>query len=239
MLIIAHRGASAYAPENTGPAFLRAIALQADGVELDVHLSADGEIVVNHNFTLDENSNGSGFIYEHTLDQLKALDFGSWKGPDFGGARLLTLEEALILVRGMRVINIEIKAGEKPYNGLPQKVCEVVERMGLAEKVIVSSFNHQVAMEAKRCLPAVKAGLLYDKPITHPSQYAAKLGADAIHPHSRLLNRRQVQECLDRGLQVNVWTVDNPARARTLQSWGCTAVITNQPDVIRDALQAQ
>ena len=115
MLVLAHRGASAYAPENTEPAFRKAIELGADGVELDVHLCKDGHMVVNHNFDVDHNSDGLGLIEEYTLRELKQLDFGLWKGVEFKGTSILTLEEALEIVKNMKLINIEIKSAQTPY----------------------------------------------------------------------------------------------------------------------------
>lgn len=236
MLVLAHRGASAYAPENTEPAFRKAIELGADGVELDVHLCKDGHMVVNHNFDVDHNSDGLGLIEEYTLKELKKLDFGFRKGAEFKGTPILTLEEALELVKDMRLINIEIKSAQTPYPGLSEKVCRLVQKMNLTQKVILSSFNHRVALECRGYLKDIPVGLLYDKPIFNPARYAARQEAQAIHPHSALLSKNQVRIAKELGIQVNVWTVDKPQRALTLQSWGCDAVITNKPDVILKAL---
>ncbi len=236
MLVLAHRGASAYAPENTEPAFRKAIELGADGVELDVHLCKDGHMVVNHNFDVDHNSNGLGLIEDYTLKDLKKLDFGLWKGAEFKGTPILTLEEALEIVKGMKLINIEIKSAQTPYPGLTEKVCELVRKMSLSEKVIISSFHHSAALESHRCRKDLPVGLLYDKPIFNPARYAARMGAQAIHPYNALLSKNQVRIAKELGIQVNVWTVDKPKRALTLQNWGCDAVITNTPDVILKAL---
>ena len=160
------RGASAYAPENTEPAFRKAIELGADGVELDVHLCKDGHMVVNHNFDVDHNSDGLGLIEEYTLRELKQLDFGLWKGVEFKGTSILTLEEALEIVKNMKLINIEIKSAQTPYPGLTEKVCGLVRKMALTQKVILSSFNHRVALECHNS--GLPAGLLYDKPIFQP-----------------------------------------------------------------------
>lgn len=234
MLGLAHRGASAYAPENTEPAFRKAIELGADGVELDVHLCKDGHMVVNHNFDVDHNSDGLGLIEEYTLRELKQLDFGLWKGVEFKGTSILTLEEALEIVKNMKLINIEIKSAQTPYPGLTEKVCGLVRKMALTQKVILSSFNHRVALECHNS--GLPAGLLYDKPIFNPARYAHRQGVQAIHPHSALLSKNQVRIAKELGIQVNVWTVDKPKRALTLQGWGCDAVITNTPDVILKAL---
>ncbi len=236
MLVLAHRGASAYAPENTEPAFRKAIELGADGVELDVHLCKDGQMVVNHNFDVDHNSNGLGLIEEYTLKELKKLDFGLWKGVEFRGTPILTLEEALLIVRDMKLINIEIKSSQIPYPGIAEKVCRLVQKLDLTQKVVLSSFHHRVALECRQYLPEVSVGLLYDKPIFNPARYAGRQGAQAIHPHNALVSKNQIRIAKELGIQVNVWTVDKPRRALTLQDWGCDGVITNTPDVILKAL---
>lgn len=237
MKILGHRGASASAPENTAPAFLQAIREKADGVELDVHLTSDGKMVLHHDFKINDTSNGAGLIGRQTLQQLRALDFGAWKGPAFAGTSILTLEEALELVKDMAVINIELKSGKIPYPDLPALACGLVKRMGLTDKVILSSFDHTMAMEAKRSLPAVRVGLLYKYPLLRPVALAKRLGADALHPRRNLVTKGLVERAHQAGLAVNVWTVNSPIRAKKLRDWGCDAVICNSPGEIRAALE--
>ena len=227
MLIIAHRGASAYAPENTGPAFLRAIALQADGVELDVHLSADGEIVVNHNFTLDENSNGSGFIYEHTLDQLKALDFGSWKGEKWAGEQIPTLAEALDVCSAVDHIQVEFKSplganATTDQDAFAQRIVEEVESSGIADKIIVTSFNHGILSRVKKLAPDQRVGVLtlnsLDSYLSPPPALLQAIGLETDENGLALDGQEQATQTLmelsqstsldDENISPARWTMD-------------------------------
>ncbi len=229
MLILAHRGASAYAPENTGAAFCKAIACGADGVELDVRLTKDRQMVVHHNLDIRETSNGSGEIWDMTLSELRRFDFGSWKGREFAGEGILTLEEALLLVKDMVVINIELKAEARPVSNLPELACALIKKMGLSRKVLFSSFQHGTAMACKKRLPQAKVGLLYSRPLFRPVAYARRLGADALHPYKYLVTPGLIRRAHRAGLMVNTWTVDKPDWIRRFARWGCDAVITNTP----------
>ena len=229
MLILGHRGAAAYAPENTGAAFRKAISRGADGVELDVHLTKDNRMVVHHNSDIGQTSNGAGSIHELTLTELKQLDFGGWKGREFSGEPILTLEEALCIVKDMKLINIELKAGDVPYGDLPALACALVDNMNLASKVVFSSFHHETAMACKRLLPQSKSGLLYSRPLFRPVAYAKRLGADALHPHKYLVTPGLIRRAHRAGLLVNTWTVDKAEWVRRFARWGCDAVITNSP----------
>ncbi len=239
MNVLGHRGASAYAPENTAPAFRKAIELGADGVEFDVHLTADGRAVVMHNFELEKTSSGVGLISNYTLGELKLLDVGKWYSREYEGTVILTLEEALEIVRDMRVINVEIKAPKPPYRNLPEIVGQTVKYMGLSHKVIVSSFSSQVALSAKKSNPKLKAALIYDRPVYFPTpvKYAEKVGADALHPADRMVTAQLALACTKAGIELNVWTVNNPARARMLQSWGVTGIFSDEPDTVRSMLR--
>ncbi len=239
MNVLGHRGASAYAPENTAPAFEEAIALGADGVELDVHLTADGRAVVMHHADLSKTSNGVGLLSNYTLGELKLLDVGGWFSKEYENTPILTLTEALEIVQDMRVINIEIKAPKTPYRNLPEIVAQTVKYMNLSHKVIVSSFSSQAALSAKKSNPRLKAGLLYDRPIFFPTpvKFAERVGADALHPVDRMATAQLAMACTKAGIALNVWTVNNPARARMLQSWGVTGVISDEPDTVRAMLR--
>jgi len=161
VLNIAHRGASLAAPPNTLAAFEKAIELGADGVELDVHLSADGVPVVIHDFTVDAITDGSGRVAELTLTQLKQLDAGSSFDPAFGGERVPTLEEVLKHIGNRVLLNIELKTTSLCDKGLEQAVITLVEHHGLIERVLLSSFNPFALRRAKRIAPHIPAGLLH------------------------------------------------------------------------------
>ena len=159
-LIFAHRGACKVAPENTLPAFEAAVRLGADGVELDVQYSSDGGLVVFHNPTLDATTNGTGRVTAHTLDELRSLDAGSWFGPEFAGTRIPTLDEALDLLRGKALVNIELKVLYSLKSSLGADVVALVRRHGMADQVVLSSFNPFALRGARQAGPEIECGLL-------------------------------------------------------------------------------
>lgn len=232
--IWAHRGASAYAPENTLEAFELAAKMGADGVELDVHLSRDGALIVAHDDSVDRVSDGSGLIREMTLAQLKALDFGA-RFPAFRGARVPTLAEvfALLAPTGLTV-NVELKTSPFAYAGIESQCVELAARMNMAARVIYSSFNHESLARVKALDASLPIGLLYSKSPEDTLAYARAQGAQAIHPYYPLMYEGGLMERVRAaGILVHPWTVDDPDDMRILISMGADALITNKPDLAR------
>jgi glycerophosphoryl diester phosphodiesterase len=231
-MIQAHRGASAYCPENTLEAFSRAIEQGADCVELDVHLTKDGEIVVAHDERLERVSNGTGHINDRTLEELKSLDFGKL----FPGqvCRIPTLAEVLQLVKPSALaMNIELKTTDRLYPGLCEKLSSLIEEYAMTGRVIYSSFNHYSLREIKQIEPKAKIGLLYQLGLVDPWVYANYAGADAIHPHYHIIAAlpETVKRCHENGVKVNVWTVDDGEAMKLMLKSGVDGIITNKPDV--------
>lgn len=240
--VFAHRGASHYAPENTLPAFALAAAQGADGIELDVHLSKDGELVVIHDETLDRTTDGTGLVRDHTLAQLQALCADNHM-PGFADARIPTLREVLELIRPTPLlVNIELKTGVLWYEGIEQKALDLVREMGMADRVIWSSFNHYSIEEVRRLAPEAETAYLYSDIICGVERYAAAHGVRGLHPG--LWNVKMtdlLQRYLASGLAVRVWTVDAAADLRWLLAAGAD-VITNDPPLaltVRAALEAR
>ncbi len=235
----AHRGASAYAPENTLPAFRKAIELGAQGIELDVHESADGALVVIHDETVDRTSNGHGRVVDQTLAALKALDFSAGK-PGFSDVRIPTLPEVYELVkpRGLS-INVEIKCDVVIYWGIWEKLIALEREMGMQGRILYSSFNHYVLPKVRELDPNAKIGLLYSEAMVDPWVYANYLHADALHPHylATLYGPGMIEGCKNNGVAINTWTVDDPAAVFKLAEAGVEAVITNKPDVALEAVR--
>ena len=199
-LVLAHRGANKVAPQNTLPAFLKAIQFNADGIETDVHLCKDGEIVICHNYTVDATSNGKGSIDEMTFAELRQLDFGSYFSNDFKGVTLPTLAELLSLVKNMNLINIEIKAPQKD-NDLVKRVVEEVHKFGIEKNSIISCFDPEYFREVKEIDKNLKTGLLYeDDELGNEimnfgvAKYCQQLKADAAHPEHILMTEELVKE---------------------------------------------
>lgn len=230
----AHRGASAYAPENTLEAFGLAAEQKADGVELDVHLSKDGKLVVAHDETLERVSNAEGYLKDYTLEKLKQFCFNKLH-PEYEAARIPTLEEVYELLKPTGLeINVEIKTGIFFYPGIEEKLIELERTMGMEGRILYSSFNHYSAMKMKKLDPGSRVGLLYSEGFIDVPGYAARLGADALHPALYDLQYEgYLEDCRKNNLLVHVWTVDEEEEIRALVQNGIDAVITNKPDVAR------
>lgn len=232
-LVWAHRGASAYAPENTLPAFRMAVEMHADGVELDVHLSADGKLIVCHDAKIDRTSSGSGEIKTMTLDELRAYSFANGR-TEFGYVPVPTLEEVyeLLAPTGLTV-NVEIKGRAAC---IPAMCCAAAEKYGMTDRVYYSSFYHPSLVAVHAVDTHLPIAPLYSNEIVYPWLYASSFGARAIHPHFGALNVTpdMIVECHRRGIRVNFWTVDAAEDVRRVAEAGCDAIISNRPDdVIR------
>lgn len=232
-LVLAHRGARGIAPENTLIAFERAMAMGADGIELDVTLSADHVPVVIHDSTLDRTTSGSGPVHHQTLAQLQALDAGSWFGDEFRAARIPTLAEAIDLVGRRGLINVELKAGQGS-RGLPERVLAVIGRPRF-EQVIISSFSPWLLRETRRLAPLLRLGLLSVGPGGSLLRGLAGPVA-AYHPPFAAIDAPFVSRAHAQGRQVNVWTVNETADIQTMINFGVDSIITDYPDRVIAAL---
>ena len=230
----AHRGASAYAPENTLEAFQLAVDQKADGVELDVQMTKDGKLVVIHDETIRRTSGGQGRVMDYTLAELKEMKFNRTH-TEYADATIPTLAEVYELLKPAGLeINVEIKTGIIFYPEIEERLYRLELEMGMEGKIIYSSFNHYSAMKMKELNPEARVGLLYADGFQNVPSYAAKLGADALHPALYNLQYPDfLEECRKRGLLLHVWTVDEEEDIRRLVEAGIDAVITNRPDVAR------
>lgn len=237
----AHRGASAYAPENTMSAFKLALEMKADAIELDIHLTRDGHVVVTHDFAVDRTSNGTGFVKDMSLKELQKLDFGSWYKPEFQGEKIPLLEQVMDLAASTDIfLNIEIKANPGLYNeGVEKKLVELIKAFSMENRIIISSFNHYCLEEVKRLEPQIKTGILYSEVMYKPWEYAKGFHADAIHPHHNALHPGTVSNCIKNNVMVNVWTVDKPDDIKRAIGLGVTGIISNVPDVVLGILKEQ
>lgn len=229
----AHRGASAYAPENTIPAFRLAMEQGADGIELDVQLSSDGKLMVIHDERVDRTSNGKGRVADMTCQQLKKLDFSNGM-QNYAFTRIPTLKEVYGLLRGGDLtVNVEIKYGEVEYPGIWDKLIQLERDMGMQGRVTYSSFNHYVLKKIRELDPDAEIGLLYSCALVDPWVYAGYLKADAIHPEYRIAlgSPGLLEGCRNAGIAVNAWTVNDPDAAHLLAQANVNAILTNSPDV--------
>ena len=233
MIVIGHRGASAYAPENTMPAFELAREQGAHGIEIDVHRTRDSRVVVTHDFTADRVSDGSGPVAEKTMDELGELDFGAKFDKRFTGVRVPILEDVLAFIRDNDLLlNIEIKMNPLRYDTeLVRLVADMIRGEKFFDRIIISSFDHKALVDVKKLCPGVKTGILYSCAMVDVWTYAAHIGAEYIHPEHRTLTAECASGCRSHGIGVNAWTADDPADIARLIGIGVDAVITNKPDV--------
>lgn len=233
----AHRGASGYYPENTMSAFQEAVKQKADGIELDVHLTKDGYLVVCHDETLNRTTNGKGFIKQYDLYELKQLDAGSWFDKKFKGEKIPLLEEAIDLVKKSNMeLNIEIKAGSIFYPGIEEKVLKMIDKYGIRDKVIISSFDHYSLVKIKSMDKDIKTGILYSEALYRPTDYLKTTGANALHPNYITLTNDIVEEAHSLGVEINTYTVNKEEHIRMIKAMNVNSIITNYPDLAKKIL---
>lgn len=232
-LIFGHRGAMAYAPMNTLPAFALAIQQGAHGIELDVHRSRDGHPVVIHDFTVDHTTDGSGLVTSMTLAELKALDAGAWFAPQFTGVRIPTLDEVFESIGRDVAVNVEIKAASDDSDGVEAIVAACIRRHAIAERVVLSSFNTVTLRRFRALMPEVPVGYLYAQEHPAPLEEDA---FEAYHPFFQLITEQTVVAARDAGKLINAWTVNDPQEIAALARLGVHGIVTDAPDVAVEAL---
>jgi len=235
--VVAHRGFSAVAPENTLASARQAIRAGADGSECDVYRSKDGAIVLMHDPTVNRTTNGKGKITELTLARLKSLDAGAWKGKKFAGERIPTLDELLAVHKGTGcapVVEIKMK-------GIEQPVIEAIHRAGLMDKAAVIAFDGEVVLEVRSREPRLPCAWLFGGALQGtPAERADWLEKKAKQEYRTnmldlgysVLSRELVAELHRRGMVVWAWTVDDPVIIDALMRWGVDSITTNRPDVV-------
>ncbi|RTE06761.1 glycerophosphodiester phosphodiesterase [Paenibacillus whitsoniae] len=238
-LVIAHRGAKGEAPENTLAAFRLGLEQGCDAIELDIHLSQDGEIIVIHDFTIDRTTDRKGVVHEMTLAELKQADAGRWFDTRFEGERIPTLEEVFDLVPPDIMINVEIK--DSYDRKLEPALVELMKKKDRVHNVVVSSFDHKSLMFLKLLLPETKIGLLYDfNPGSHVN-LATGLGVPvySLHPNFKRINREEIREAKSKGIEVYPYTINDEKRLRKAIAYGASGIITDYPGRLRDILADQ
>jgi glycerophosphoryl diester phosphodiesterase len=232
--VVGHRGAMGHCPENTLASFERGLELGADWIELDVHLSRDGALVVIHDETVDRTTNGSGLVQEHTLAELKELDAGAWFGPAYAGQQILTLDEVLVWARSQgTVLDIEIKNAPVYYAGIEENVVQTLDRHGMTDQAIVISFDHRAVRRVRALDSRIVTGVLYACRPVDALSLARQAGADALLPHWAYVTSEDVRAAHAVGLSVAPWTSSDPEVLRGLIAAQVDGIGTNHPDVLR------
>lgn len=233
--VIAHRGASAEAPEHTIAAFELALEQGADGLALEVHLSADEHPVVFSDFTVERTTDGAGVLAGLPVRQLKRLDAGGWRGRRFAGQRVQTLQEVLERFRDRTRFWLELKGGPAVYPGLEERVVSTIEIYDVIDRVLVQSFDRAVLEAVRRLQPDLRVGLLMaqaplDRTALEPG------GRQAICPAVEVCSEELVAAIRDAGRKCYVWKVHEPALADRLVKWGVNGIITDRPGAVRARL---
>lgn len=241
--VIAHRGASAYYPENTLASFRGAIAQEADMVELDVQLTADDEVVVFHDAKISRCTNGRGRLKDHKLSQLKELDAGRWFHEKFKGEKIPTLAEVLSLCCGRIAVNIEIKTeavGQTISGGIEEKCLEAVELAGMSEHTVFSSFDPRAVLRIKQIDGRVPVAVLFDKKLDDgrlPSEIVAALNADAFNCSQHELTRKRLADLKAHNIPVNVYSPNDEPSMMRMITRGVNGIFTDRPDILRRLLE--
>ena len=224
VLIIAHRGASAYEPENTLRSVKRALELGVDMVEIDAQASRDGQIIVIHDAKVDRTTNGKGYVRDMTLDELKRLDAGL-------GERIPTLEEVIRLVGGRAQLVVEIKVP-----GIEEKVLQIIEKNRVESKALITSFHHPVIKRVRELSPNMRTGIIIASRPVKPENLSIDANANALFAKQTYVDIQMVEESHKNKLAVYPWTVDTLDEAKSLVKMGVDGIVTNKPDLLRSAI---
>lgn len=230
-IIFAHRGASFEAPENTLPAFELALKQGCKAIELDVHLTKDGQIVVCHDDDIERTTDGMGLIKEMTLEELRQRDAGSWFSEEYEGSRIPTLGEVLALCHQDITINIEIKNVPYFHQGIEAKVIEEIKKHDFMQNTIISSFDHQALLRTQHIAPDVKLGVLLANHLIEPWKYIEYSGIKAysIHPICTFVDEAFMHACHQAGFKVFPFTVDERRMYQYLDELKVDGIFTNIP----------
>ena len=241
MKIFAHRGFSGRYPQNTMLAFQKALESGCDGIELDVQLTKDGVPVIIHDEYLDDLTDFKGFVRDYTYEQLKKCNAAGKYNETYGFCPTPTFQEYCEWVKQTELItNVEIKSSVYYYEDIEEKVMDLIERYGLADRIILSSFNHLSAVRCKELRPGLCTGALTENGgIENAGLYCSKFGFDCYHPGLEGLTEQEVENCHRHGVKVNVWTVNGMEDLENIYEWGCDGAITNFPDVCKSWVEAK
>lgn len=230
--IFAHRGSSFYAPENTLAAFSLAVEQGADGIELDVQLTRDQQVVVIHDNKVDRTTDGIGRVADLPLATLKQLDAGAYFDCAFAGERIPTLDEVLETVGRRIIINIELKHDASPQDKLPELVTRIIQKHHMEARILFSSFNIMALIRAKRLLPQVPCGLLAEAGLLGgwARSWGRKIsGFEALHPNASSVNARLVTNVHRDGQRLHTYTVNNANEMEKLFALGVDGIFTDNP----------
>ncbi|HMM10777.1 MAG TPA: glycerophosphodiester phosphodiesterase family protein [Bacteroidales bacterium] len=248
-LVIAHRGASGIAPENTLAAIRKAMETGVNMIEIDVHLTRDMQVVVVHDYTIDRTTNGSGKIKNLDFSQIRAFDAGRWFSAEYAGERIPSLDEVLSLVNGRHKLLIEIKPSRTNDKHTEMKVLESIRSHHAQFWCIIQSFSPKVLQNMRMLDPVVELHQLVvgDVPLL-PLHYHQTLAGgsftqyrhvSAVNPNHRFASKRKINKLHKRGQRILVWTVDDPQVMEDMIAKGVDGIITNHPERLINILRTK
>lgn len=233
-IYFAHRGSVTEAPENTMPSFERALRHGVKGLELDVQLTKDGHLVINHDQRINRvASNGTGFIRDFTLEEIRQFDVGGKFSAEFEGVTFATLEEVVAFCPSDVLLNIEIKNIPYFYEGIEKKVVDCLKAHDRVENTLISSFDHKALKRMEELAPEIPLGLLFMDNILDPWSYAKHCGIQvySLHPRYQFVDKTYMEKCHEEGFKVFPWTVDDEDVHQYLLSIGVDGIISNNPKI--------
>lgn len=235
MKIIAHRGASAYAPENTLAAFQKALDMGAKAVEFDVQMTADGELIVIHDDFLSRTTNGQGLVIQTDYEVIKTLDAGSWFDPIFKDEKIPLLKEVLILLKDRVEVHLEIKKIAFEKRPIEEAIYQCVKEIGMVDQVIFSSFDHQCLLYLSKTYH-VTIGMLTGSSLVEPAGYIKSTGIalSSYNPSAEYVSQSLVAAIHGDGYQVTTYTVNDLWLLDLLEEMGVDGVFSNYPDLLNE-----
>ncbi|MCU6712765.1 glycerophosphodiester phosphodiesterase [Paenibacillus sp. J5C_2022] len=239
-IIFAHRGASGYCPENTMAAFRRALELGATGIETDVQRTADGQLVLIHDESLKRTTGNDELVKDVAYEEIVKLDAGNWYGSvaAYAGESIPLLEDLLELTKDTdTIINLELKNGVIPYEGMEQQVIDAVRKHGMSDRIVISSFNHYSLALCNRLAPDIRTGVLYMEGLYEPWKYAAAIGADALHAYHYAVLPEWVAEAREHGVHYHPFTVNDEAGMKRMLACEVSGIITDYPDRLLNLIE--
>ncbi|PKM65756.1 MAG: glycerophosphodiester phosphodiesterase [Firmicutes bacterium HGW-Firmicutes-2] len=233
MEIIAHRGASGYAPENTLASFIKAVEMGAKAIEFDVQMTKDEEIVVIHDYKLNRTTDGKGYIMNKTLEEIKRCDAGSWFSEAFMGEAVPLLTEVLEMIPKDITLHVEIKKAVFEKRAVEKKIVEILKSSNRLSQSVISSFDHYCIEQVHREVQ-VKTGALIDAKIIKPVDYLISRGINnySLNLGFEFVDAALIEEAHNNGLKVLSYTVNERSIAKMFEEMGVDGIFTNYPDIM-------
>lgn len=231
MLNFAHRGFKSKYPENTMLAFKEAIRANCDGIEFDLHLTKDGEVIIIHDETLIRTTGIEGYVRDFTLSEIKKLNAAF--GYDEFYEEIPTLREYLELVKDSNIItNMELKTGIYTYPGIEEKVYNILKEYDYIDRTIISSFNHESVLRMKAIDENIITAFLEESLLIKPWEYLKEYGINYYHPLIQTVSKELVDRCHENNIKVNPWYGKEKYDFKKAIEFGIDGIITDYPDII-------